>query len=367
MRQARWRHTGSVRLSAGVLICAALIASLFGGATAEAQEQAPVVHVSEVKLRRIAPVTEVPATIIARADAAVTSNVAGRLEWIADEGAAVEAGEPVARIEMRPFELALAAEEARVRQLEAELEYLERQADRRQELADRGVSAEAALDEARSMSEQMRYELAAARAARDQAAYALEQTEVVAPFPGRVAARFVQRGEFASPSDPVVRVVDVEALEGRALPPIALSGHVREGEPVGYALGGEIREGAVRAVLPGAVDGSRTFELRFALDLEADADARPMVGAAAELRLPNSAPRDVLAAPRDAIILRDTGAYVMRVTEANTVERLPVEIGGSQGDYVELLGRFSAGDRVVVRGAERLSPGQAVTVQNVLG
>jgi multidrug efflux pump subunit AcrA (membrane-fusion protein) len=66
--------------------------------------------------------------------------------------------------------------------------------------------------------------------------------------------------------------------------------------------------------------------------------------------------------PRDALVIRQNHSYVLRVTRANTVEQLDVTPGVGMADAVEVSGPLAAGDRLVVRGAERLAAGQAVKV-----
>ncbi|MNC97891.1 hypothetical protein D3C83_156940 [compost metagenome] len=61
-------------------------------------------------------------------------------------------------------------------------------------------------------------------------------------------------------------------------------------------------------------------------------------------------------------MLRADGKFVFRIGEGEVAERLPVETGIETGEMVELRGPFAAGDRLVVRGAENLSPGQKVTI-----
>jgi hypothetical protein len=46
----------------------------------------------------------------------------------------------------------------------------------------------------------------------------------------------------------------------------------------------------------------------------------------------------------------------------DTAQRVRVRTGGAQGELVEVIGDVVAGDRLVVRGGERLSPGQRVRI-----
>ena len=68
--------------------------------------------------------------------------------------------------------------------------------------------------------------------------------------------------------------------------------------------------------------------------------------------------------PRDALVIRQNHSYVLRVTRADTVEQLDVTPGVGMEDAVEVSGPLSPGDRLVIRGGERLTAGQAVRVIN---
>jgi hypothetical protein len=69
-----------------------------------------------------------------------------------------------------------------------------------------------------------------------------------------------------------------------------------------------------------------------------------------------------LVVPRDAPVLRNDGAFVIRVNEENIAERIEVEIGDSAGELVAVTGPLHEGDRVAIRGAENLREGSAVKI-----
>ena len=60
-------------------------------------------------------------------------------------------------------------------------------------------------------------------------------------------------------------------------------------------------------------------------------------------------------------MLRRTGAAVYRISAENQAERVAVKVGIASGDVIEVDG-IQAGDKVVIRGGERLRPGQSVTI-----
>ena len=73
-------------------------------------------------------------------------------------------------------------------------------------------------------------------------------------------------------------------------------------------------------------------------------------------------PRELVAIPRDGLVLRGNNIYVMRVNSDNTVEKIAVETGIGLGGFVEVIGNVEQGDRIITRGGERIQAGQAVTI-----
>jgi hypothetical protein len=71
--------------------------------------------------------------------------------------------------------------------------------------------------------------------------------------------------------------------------------------------------------------------------------------------------------PRDAVIVRADGAHVFRVGKGDVAERIAVRVGNGDSERVEITGRIAAGDRVVVRGGERLRQGQLVKISTGSG
>jgi len=172
-----------------------------------------------------------------------------------------------------------------------------------------------------------------------------------------VQRRFVQRGEYLQVGAAVAHLVDTARLEARVQAPLALAPQVKAGQEIQVRLHGAVQPVTVRAVVPVGDERSRQFELRVALP-----EDFALVGTAVEVALPESDGATALTVPRDALVLREAHTYVMRVKPDNTAERVEVRAGAARDALVEVTGELSPGDRVVIRGAERLSPGQAVRV-----
>lgn len=106
-----------------------------------------------------------------------------------------------------------------------------------------------------------------------------------------------------------------------------------------------------RTVVPVEEERSRQFELRMIL-----ADSAFNVGSALEVGLPERDATEALVVPRDAIAVRQTGNYLMRIRRDNTAERVAIT------DLLTIDGLVNAGDVVVSRGVERLQDGRRVTI-----
>ena len=111
----------------------------------------------------------------------------------------------------------------------------------------------------------------------------------------------------------------------------------------------------MRAIVPVGDIASRMIEVRLALPAGAG-----LVGDAAKVFIPSAQPRNVLAVPRDALVLREENTYVFKVNKKGQAQRVAVETGSEEGALVEVKGLILPGERIIVRGAERLETGQKV-------
>jgi len=327
-------------------------------ALAEGGKTAPVmVEIVTARAARVAPRAWIPGSIVSRDDARVAGIVAGRVQWIADVGQRVEAGGVLARLDDTVVKLRVAELQAQVARAKAQAELARAQLDRYENLAATKIYPASQLDEARAQLDMSRHDVVRLSAQLNQAEYEMQQSTIRAPFSGVVTERFTQRGEFLQIGAAVARVVNTENVEARATAALAFAGNVKPGQVAAIRLALEEKRGTVRAVVPVGDDRSRQFEVRLALP-----KTQWPVGSAVEISLPTGADRNAVVVPRDAIVIRQTQSYVMRVTTNGTVERREVDSGSAVDDLVEIRSGVAVGDRLVVRGAERLEPGQAVTV-----
>lgn len=334
-----------------------LVLSSLATLTAQGADAPPVpVVVTTARSENVATAISATGTVVSRNDARISGEVGGTLAWIAEPGTVVKRGETIARLDTARLSLALRDNEAAVKRLEAQLQLLATQRERLQTLGN--VVSQSQLDEAVSRERMAEQDVEQARVARDRARLDLDRATVRAPFAGIVAERLQQSGEFVASGAPLLRLVNDRELEVVARAPLGSADAVSAGAQVRLSEGERHASGTVRAVIPVGDERSRMVELRIAL-----ADRSLRVGTPVRVEIAPRNLRPVVTVPRDAVIQRQGASYVMRVRSDNTAERVAVNLGPGRNNQVEIDGTLRAGDRVIVRGGERLEPGQAVTVQ----
>jgi len=341
---------------ASVLVAAGAWAAASAAADPPPAER-PVVEVGTVSVRPVNVESWIPGSIVSRSDARIASVIAGRVVWIADVGTRVGAGEALARLDDTVSRLRLEDLRAQVARARAQQQFNSSQLERFNRLAATQVLSASQLEDARAQREMSTDDLTRVEAQLRQVQYDIAQSVIRAPFPGVVTERFIQRGEYLQTGAATVRLVNTSDIEARATAALSLAGNVHPGQIVAVRDHGIEKNGRVRTLVPVGDDRSRQFEVRVSLG-----SPEWLVGTPVEVSLPSAAVRTAVTVPRDALVIRQNHSYVLRVTRADTVEELDVTPGAGIADVVEVRGPLAAGDRLVIRGGERLAAGQAVRV-----
>ena len=321
----------------------------FGGASP--------VELSEARMTMMAPTMQVAGTVVSRSDAFLSAEVDGRLIEVAEVGARVEAGDVIARIEDTGFRLRAQELAAEINRVEARLRFLEAELVRFERLAETNLAALSQIEQTRSERDVATSDLAVVRSRLSQLEDQLDRTRITAPFPGVVTERVAQAGERVAAGNRVVRLVNPDRLEVVARAPLNYFRYVQAGDELGVRVGNEELVSPVRTVVSVGDEARHVFELR--LDM---VESLP-VGQTVRVTIPTADVREVLAVPRDALVLRGDGIAVFIIDEDNTARRIRVTTGIGAGEWIEVSGPIQAGDKVVIRGNERLRPGQEVMVR----
>ncbi len=119
---------------------------------------------------------------------------------------------------------------------------------------------------------------------------------------------------------------------------------------------GKSLKAPMRALVPVGDAVSRTMELRVELN-----NTELLVGSAVRVSLPSAQAKQVVAIPRDAVILRTDVQYVFVIDDDGKAHQRNIELGYAEGEMIEVIGDVQPYDTVVIRGGERLRDGQMVS------
>lgn len=325
----------------------------------EARQGFPAnVNVTEVTETRLSPVAWVTGTVVSRNNSQIAAEVSGRLIMLADLGSHVSKGQVIAKLDPQPLTLQLREAKANTQSAEATAAFQSAEVKRKQALVDKKLIAEQSLEETISAYNRAKANLAAEQAKLAQIKQDLAYTELKAPFEGIVAERLRNQGEFVNNGNAIIRLVETANIEASLYAPLTAYRYLQQSDDLQIKSPlGESRA-PIKSIIPVADTRSHLMEVRLdmsAIDWPIGLDIKAAVA--------NGASKQVTAVPRDALVLRRNATSIFIIDAENKAKQIPVSIGISQGELVEVQGDVSAGQLVVIRGAERLQPGQAVNIK----
>lgn len=359
---------------------AAAVAALFvvfasAAAPAWAQGRAARVGVDSVRSEPVSQTVPVLGRLVPRRAGIVAARVAGPLaEMRVEIGDRVEQGDVLAVLvrdrlraqrDLARADLAAAKADVETQDLQAKLakQELDRLVRLRQ---NKSAAFRQALYDDKKMEYTMRSSASVAARAGLQRAEAnlrlisidLRNSEVKAPYGGVVTLRHQEAGAYLRVGDALVTLVGIEELEIEADVPSERISGLSNGVTVPVQVGEAEAQAIVRAVVPSENPLTRTRAVRFVPSFDTREE-----GYAAEqsvtVRVPVGAPRRALTVHKDAVLNKRGNAMVFLVDDGKAKPR-PVTLGEAFGGRFEVLTGLAEGDVVVVRGNERLRPGQAV-------
>ncbi len=212
---------------------------------------------------------------------------------------------------------------------------------------------------ARSAAAEVEASRAQARANLKLAEIDLRYAKIRAPFPGVVSMRHTEVGSYLNVGDPVITLIDDQRLEIEADVPAERISGLEAGAVVSFRIdGSSLLRATVRAVIPEENPMTRTRAVRFTPNF-GGRRAKLATNQSATLHLPVGTARTVMTVHKDAILNRADKTVVF-VVAGEKAQMRPVRLGDAVGGRFEVLSGLDSGDLVVVRGNERLRPGQKI-------
>jgi membrane fusion protein (multidrug efflux system) len=266
------------------------------------------------------------------------------------DGQRVAAGTPLVELQARE-------EDAGIIEARARLDQAQRQYDRFQTLADRGIAPRVTAEDAETALASARASLAAAQARRG-------DRVIRAPFAGVLGLSSVTAGTYISPGSVITTLDDIDVVRVDFPVPERYLGVLRTGTPITAnidAYGEETFSGRIALIDTRVNEQTRAVTARAEIP---NPGARIRPGMAVRVGIQQGV-RTAPAVPEGAVQYEGEGAFVYRIAsgeQGSVAQRVEVDTGAVEGGFVEILSGLDAGDRVVASGLNRIQPGAPVTV-----
>lgn len=265
-----------------------------------------------------------------------------------EEGAVVEPGDVMVRLDTTAGQLQVAQARANVATTRVQLERAMADVERYTPLAVSGVVSQQQVDQLGSQRDALRESIEAGEAMVSLARSQVSDGTVRAPFRATVTEIPVDVGAMASPGGALVRLVDMSEVDVRVRLAESEMRAVHTGMtlPVRAPGLGIEAEGVVRFVDPELNAADRTGEVLVRVNNES---GQWLAGAFAEVTLPRPSQAEVRVLPRDAVLRTGAGTFVL-VPEGEGYRRRTVVAEAMPDGRWRIESGLGAGDEVA-RGA----------------
>ncbi|MEP1742728.1 MAG: efflux RND transporter periplasmic adaptor subunit [Kangiellaceae bacterium] len=305
------------------------------------------VRAADAQLAEFRDIVEALATTRANEQILVTTKYADVVKSLSfEDGQSVKKGDVLVQLDRQE-------EQAKVRELEANLEEAVVQLNRLQDLLKNRATSKSQVDQQEAMTKAIRAQLTNAR-------IRLNDTTIKAPFAGILGFRQVSVGAYLVPGDVITSLDDISQMKldfsvpERFLPTIAV------GQPINAtsdAYGEKLFTGKITSISPRIDPITRTLRVRAEITNEQGL-LRP--GMLLKLKIVRQV-ESVLQIPESALIPIEERHYVFVISDGS-VKRKEIKIGRRQPGFVEVISGLSASEKVVTEGTLKIRDGSQVTV-----
>lgn len=346
-------------MSARLLPLLGLLAVTLAACNGEAEDTQTAVRTA--KIEAVMPASapsrrEFVGRVEARLSVDLAFQVPGRLAaFPVSEGEIVPEGTLIAQLETQDFERAL-------REAQVQLQHAEQNVERTRTLHERGISSDAALEEAETA-----YDLRAV--ALDMARQNLDYATLTAPFEGLASRRLVDNFSTVAGGQPIARLQDISELRVAISVPESLIATLdRDAEREVVARFPFLPDRSFpleyREIVTEPDQASQTYRVVFALPDDVPGNILPGMTASVNVRLDAEAdgsPGAVIV-PVSALTATPEGTFQAWVYDpaSGTVAARDITTGPVSGDTLLVTSGLSAGDLIVTAGVNALHEGMAV-------
>ena len=292
------------------------------------------------------------------------------------EGAMVQAGQSLYRIDPAPYQAALDSAQAAQAKAEAALAQAQSTLERNRPLAEAKAISALAWDNVQSSHRAAQADVAAAKAAAQQARLNLEYASVLAPISGRIGRSLVTEGALVSQTE-ATQLATIQQVDTLM---VNFTQSAAEAMRIQRAIASGTLQGSNSAQVKVLMDDGSVYPLPGRLmfaDIAVEASTGQVVlrgevpnpkgellpGLFVKVRLQVARSEQAMLLPQQAVTRGTAEDTVLVVGEGGQVAKRPVQLGGLRGDASDpagpqwiVTGGLKAGEQVVVDGFQKIRP-----------
>lgn len=298
----------------------------------------------------------------------ITPRVDGQIVGVYfKEGEDVEEGQPLIKIDPRPYDAILAEKRANLAKSEAQLAKAVHDRSRFNKLVQKGFVSNEAYEQTATDAEVLRATVQADRAAVNRAALDLSYCSISAPISGRIGELKMHRGNMVKDNDtgPITTIYTISpcyvmfSAPESYLPAILEYSKSGPIEVSATPIGGSPEAGSMTLV-DNAVD-TKTGAIRLRATFE-NKDKKLWPGQFVEVKLPLGNVDNTLIVPARAIQAGADQSYVYVIDDKNEAVPRKIKVLFETDGKCAIAGDLKAGEKVVTEGQVRLAPGSPVKI-----
>ena len=283
------------------------------------------------------------------------------------EGQMVKAGDLLAKIDSRPFEVQLTLANGQLARDQALLDNALADLKRYHTLLAQDSISQQLVDTQEALVRQYKAAIQADQASIDNAKLQLSHTKVIAPISGRVGLRQIDAGNilrasaakgivvitqlqpisvvFTAPEDALPQLMRL--LGSARIPVHAYDRNQQQNLAKGYLLAADNKIDSTTGTIKLKAEFPNTNGSLFANQF-------------VNIKMPVETLTKVILLPTSAIQRGATGTFVYVVNDDQTVSVTPITIGSTQGDTTVVTSGITMGSMVVIEGVDRLRDGAKI-------
>lgn len=331
----------------------------------------PNVVVKQITENDVIRTFDAPGRVVSKYQVSVMARISGYLQKsFFKEGDYVKAGETLFLIEPAEYQNASNVAGANIQNIKAQLAYANKQLARAQELVKQDYIAKAKYDEILANRDALQAQLSAAQSNYKDTNRNLSYTRVKAPVDGRIGIIDVTVGNYVTPSsgslttinstNPIYVTFPLSSEDFAAISNIDKSADAKRKVELYFQSGDKYELNGIQDFLDNKVDQTTgTVTLRATFQ---NPNNKLLHGEFVNVRLFANNPVKVPVVPIVAVQENQEGKYVYTIDHKGLPKLTYIKTQGQSGDNWIVKDGLKQGDKVIVEGILKVTPGSPVKI-----